>query len=120
MLISWPWHMPGAVVRSADDIGRLAWRSALSCFRLYLRQDVKSPCRSFSETDHDYSKAAVGYERIREVLEMNHEVTDLPGARTRPAFREGSSSNESTSAMSRTAGRCLQRKPTIEPGRWLR
>jgi subfamily B ATP-binding cassette protein MsbA len=33
-----------------------------------------------------YSKAAVGYERIREVLETDGEVKDLPGARRAPRF----------------------------------
>lgn len=34
-----------------------------------------------------YSKAAVGYERIREVLEIERDVQDLPGARRAPNFR---------------------------------
>jgi subfamily B ATP-binding cassette protein MsbA len=34
-----------------------------------------------------YSKAAVGYERIREILDTNHEVQDLRGAREAPPFR---------------------------------
>jgi subfamily B ATP-binding cassette protein MsbA len=34
-----------------------------------------------------YTKAAVGYERIREVLETEHTVKDLPGARRAPALR---------------------------------
>lgn len=34
-----------------------------------------------------YSKAAVGYERIREVFETEGEVKDLPGARRAPRFR---------------------------------
>ena len=34
-----------------------------------------------------WSKAAVGYERIREVLESDGEVKDLPGARRAPAFQ---------------------------------
>ena len=33
-----------------------------------------------------YSKAAVGYERIREVLETHREVVNLPGARPAPKF----------------------------------
>lgn len=33
-----------------------------------------------------YSKALVGYERIREVLDMEREVKDLPGARQAPRF----------------------------------
>lgn len=34
-----------------------------------------------------YSKAAVGYERIREVLDADGEVKDLPGARRAPALQ---------------------------------
>ncbi len=34
-----------------------------------------------------YSKAAVGYERIQEVLGIEREVRDLPGARKAPQFR---------------------------------
>ena len=34
-----------------------------------------------------YSKAAVGYERIREVLDTDGEVKDLPGARRAPRFQ---------------------------------
>lgn len=34
-----------------------------------------------------YSKASVGYERLREILENDSEVRDLPRARRAPAFR---------------------------------
>lgn len=34
-----------------------------------------------------YSKAAVGYERIREVLDIQRDVQDMPGARGAPNFR---------------------------------
>jgi subfamily B ATP-binding cassette protein MsbA len=34
-----------------------------------------------------FSKAAVGYERIREVLETNHQVSDMTDARPAPRFR---------------------------------
>lgn len=34
-----------------------------------------------------YSKAAVGYERIREVLETDTDLKDLPGARPAPRFK---------------------------------
>jgi len=45
------------------------------------------PMQELSKLTDAYSKAAVGYERIREVLEINHEVADLPGARKAPRFR---------------------------------
>lgn len=34
-----------------------------------------------------YSKAAIGYERIREILDTPRDVMDLPGARRAPRFR---------------------------------
>jgi len=34
-----------------------------------------------------YSKAAVGFERIQEVIEMDGEVKDIPGARRAPRFK---------------------------------
>jgi subfamily B ATP-binding cassette protein MsbA len=43
--------------------------------------------RELAKTADAYTKAAVGYERIREVLESNHEVRDLPGARRAPSLR---------------------------------
>ncbi len=43
--------------------------------------------RELSKMTDAYSKAAVGYERIREVLDTHREVSDLPGARRAPAFR---------------------------------
>jgi subfamily B ATP-binding cassette protein MsbA len=35
-----------------------------------------------------YSKAAVGYERIQEILQTDIEVQDLPRARKAPKFKE--------------------------------
>ena len=43
--------------------------------------------QDLSKMTDNYSKAAVGYERIREILETNLEVRDLPGARPAPPFR---------------------------------
>jgi subfamily B ATP-binding cassette protein MsbA len=43
--------------------------------------------QELSKMTDSYSKAAVGYERIREVLETKHDVKDLPGARPAPALR---------------------------------
>src|SRR5258708_26968722 len=43
--------------------------------------------RELSKMTEASSKAAVGYERVREVLETDHEVRDLPGSRVAPRFR---------------------------------
>jgi subfamily B ATP-binding cassette protein MsbA len=43
--------------------------------------------RELSKMTDAYSKAAVGYERIREVLDTDRAVQDLPGARRAPVFR---------------------------------
>jgi ATP-binding cassette, subfamily B, bacterial len=71
--------------------GRMALSGALSAgslvlFVWYLGRMYK-PMRELSKMTDAYSKAAVGYERIREVLETDHEVKDLPGARPAPRFR---------------------------------
>jgi ATP-binding cassette, subfamily B, bacterial len=59
---------------------------SLVLFIWYLGKMYK-PMQELSKLTDAYSKAAVGYERIREVLEMNHEVTDLPGARNARRFQ---------------------------------
>jgi len=59
---------------------------ALVVFILYLNKMYK-PMQELSKMTDAWSRAAVGYERIREVLEINGEVTDLPGARRAPKFR---------------------------------
>lgn len=71
--------------------GNMALRGALSAgslvlFVWYLSKMYK-PMRELSKMTDAYSKATVGYERIREVLETNHEVKDLPDARHAPKFR---------------------------------
>ena len=71
--------------------GRMALTGSLSAgslvlFIWYLGRMYK-PMRELSKMTDAYSKAAVGYERIREVLDIDHEVKDLPGARRAPAFR---------------------------------
>jgi ATP-binding cassette subfamily B protein len=53
---------------------------SLVVFIFYLGKMYK-PMQELSKMTDAYSKATVGYERIREVLETNHEVADLPGAR---------------------------------------
>jgi subfamily B ATP-binding cassette protein MsbA len=57
----------------------------LILFIFYLGKMYK-PMQDLSKMTDSYSKAAVGYERIREILATNHEVLDLPGARPAPAL----------------------------------
>src|SRR5215471_11595670 len=59
---------------------------SLVVFVLYLGKMYK-PMQELSKMTDTYSKAAVGLERIREVLDTHDEITDLPGARRAPAFR---------------------------------
>ena len=71
--------------------GRMTLKGTLSAgslvlFVWYLGKMYK-PMRDLSKMTDAYSKAAVGYERIREVLETDHQVKDLPGARRAPEFR---------------------------------
>jgi ATP-binding cassette subfamily B protein len=71
--------------------GRMALTGTLSTgslvlFVWYLGRMYK-PMRELSKMTDAYSKAAVGYERIREVLDTDHDVRDVPGARRAPVFR---------------------------------
>jgi ATP-binding cassette, subfamily B, bacterial len=70
---------------------RLAMAGALSAgslvvFILYLGKMYK-PMQEISKMTDTYSKAAVGYERIQEVLETQVDVRDLPRARPAPRFQ---------------------------------
>jgi subfamily B ATP-binding cassette protein MsbA len=58
----------------------------LIVFLSYLGKMYK-PMRDLSKMGDTVSKAAVGYERIEEVLQIESRVRDLPGARRAPAFR---------------------------------
>lgn len=58
---------------------------SLIVFVWYLGKMYK-PMQDFAKLADTYSKAAVGYERIREVLETVPEVRDLPLARLAPRF----------------------------------
>jgi subfamily B ATP-binding cassette protein MsbA len=71
--------------------GRMVLRDALSAgslvlFIWYLGKMYK-PMRDLSKILDAYAKASVGFERIREVLETDGAVTDIPGARRAPQFR---------------------------------
>jgi subfamily B ATP-binding cassette protein MsbA len=59
--------------------------ASLVVFIWYLGKMYK-PMQELSKMTDAYSKAAVGYERIREVLETHREVVNLPGARPAPKF----------------------------------
>ncbi len=58
---------------------------SLIIFIFYLEKMYK-PMQDLSKMTDTYSKAAAGYERIREVLETDSQVKDLPGARPAPRF----------------------------------
>jgi ATP-binding cassette subfamily B protein len=59
---------------------------SLLVFLLYLGKMYK-PMRDLSKMTDTMSKAAVGYERIHEVIETEDEIRNLPGARAAPNFR---------------------------------
>jgi ATP-binding cassette subfamily B protein len=60
----------------------------LLVFLLYLGKMYK-PMRDLSKMTDTISKANVGWERIREVLETESQVRDVRGARTAPPFKGG-------------------------------
>ncbi len=71
--------------------GRLALEGGLApgslvLFIWYLGKMYK-PMQDLSKVPDAYSKASVGYERIREILETERDVQDLPKARPAPKFR---------------------------------
>ena len=59
---------------------------SLVIFILYLGKMYK-PMQQLSKMTDAYSKAVVGYERIREILDTDNEVADMPGARRAPRFQ---------------------------------
>ncbi len=61
---------------------------SLVVFILYLGKMYK-PMQQLSKMTDAYSKAVVGYERIREIFETHNEIKDLPGARRAPKFKGG-------------------------------
>jgi ATP-binding cassette, subfamily B, bacterial len=70
---------------------RMVLRGSLSAgslilFILYLGKMYK-PMQDLSKMTDALSKASIGYERIREVLETEREVADLPGARQARPFQ---------------------------------
>src|SRR5206468_269841 len=70
---------------------RLALAGAFSAgelvvFILYLGKMYK-PMQEISKMTDTYSKAAVGYERIQEILETHKEIKDVRDARPAPGFK---------------------------------
>jgi ATP-binding cassette subfamily B protein len=59
---------------------------SLLVFLLYLGKMYK-PMRDLSKMTDTMSKAAVGYERIHEVIETEDDIRNLPGARKAPNFK---------------------------------
>jgi ATP-binding cassette, subfamily B, bacterial len=59
---------------------------SLLVFLLYLGKMYK-PMRDLSKMTDTMSKASVGYERIRDVIETEDEIHNLPGAKKAPPFR---------------------------------
>ena len=89
---------------------------SLVVFILYLGKMYK-PMQELSKMTDAYSKAAVGYERIREVLETEREVKDLPGARPAPPFKgKIEFENVGFQLRRRAARSCKDVSFRIEPG----
>lgn len=59
---------------------------SLVVFILYLAKMYK-PMQELSKLTDTYTKAAIGYERIQEVLATDKEVKDVRGARNAPQFK---------------------------------
>jgi len=67
-------------------LGGMLSAGSLVVFIMYIGKMYK-PMQELSKMTDAYSKAAVGYERIREVFDTDGEIRDLPGARRAPRFR---------------------------------
>ena len=74
------WYGVNLVLRGQMTTG------SLLVFLLYLGKMYK-PMRDLSKMTDTMSKAAVGYERIHEVIATEDEIRDLPGAKVAPNFR---------------------------------
>jgi ATP-binding cassette, subfamily B, bacterial len=59
---------------------------SLVLFIMYLGRMYK-PMQELSKMSDAYSKAAVGYDRIREILDTERDVKDIRGARVAPRFK---------------------------------
>jgi len=100
--------------------GRMALTGSLSAgslvlFIWYLGRMYK-PMRELAKTTDAYTRASVGYERIREVLDTNHEIRNLPGARPAPAFRGKIELDNVTFGYESKFPILKQISMTVEPG----
>jgi len=104
---------------------KLALAGQISCrcpivFLLYLDKMYK-PMRDLSKMTDTVSKAAVGYERIQEVLEIEARVRDLPRSTARPTISRERSSSDHVQFGYDGKGRVLEDVSfRIEPGQvWV-
>ncbi len=74
------WFGARLVLAGALSVGSLV------VFILYLGKMYK-PMQELSKTTDTYSKAAVGYERVYEVLDIDGQIKDLPRAIRAPRFQ---------------------------------
>ena len=74
------WYGANLVLSGALTTGGLV------VFLLYLGKMYK-PMRDLSKMTDTASKAAVGFERIKEILETDRQVKNLPGSRWAPSFK---------------------------------
>jgi ATP-binding cassette, subfamily B, bacterial len=74
------WYGGALVVTGALSAG------SLIVFIWYLGKMYK-PMQDFAKMTDSFTKAVVGYERVREILETRPAVDDLPGARNAPPLK---------------------------------
>jgi ATP-binding cassette, subfamily B, bacterial len=100
--------------------GRMALAGTLSAgslvlFVWYLGRMYK-PMRELAKMTDAYTKATVGYERIREVLEADYELRNLPGARRAPPFHGKIELDDVTFGYQSKCPVLRQINLTVEPG----
>jgi subfamily B ATP-binding cassette protein MsbA len=88
---------------------------SLVLFVMYLNKMYK-PMQELSKMTDTYSKAAVGYERIQEILHTTNEVRDLPGARRAPRLKGKIEFDHVSFAYSNDQPVLKDVSFTIEPG----
>ena len=83
---SWPWEPAWCFGMAHGSLSGQLSAGVLIVFLLYLGKMYK-PMRDLSKMTDTVSKAAVGFERIREVLETESRDADLPRARKAPTLQ---------------------------------
>ncbi|HST51478.1 MAG TPA: ABC transporter ATP-binding protein [Pyrinomonadaceae bacterium] len=91
---------------------------ALIVFILYLGKMYK-PMRDLSKMTDTISKAQVGFERIREVLQTESKVRDLPRARRAPPFRGRVEFEHVTFGYNAKQPILKDVSMTVEPGQFI-